>query len=86
MGKRLCNCDFSFLLIRLVSNVKNQSKLAKSLLVGGQCLDRVMFCISHCRVYFCFAKEHVQLRFAVQKSPVFRELWSKLEQPLQFCR
>ena len=30
---------------RLVSSVKNQSKLPESLLVGGQCLDRVMFCL-----------------------------------------
>ena len=29
----------------VVSSVKNQSKLPKSLLVGGQCLDRVMFCL-----------------------------------------
>ena len=27
----------------LISNVKDQSKLPKSLLVGSQCLDRVMF-------------------------------------------
>ena len=29
----------------VVSNVKNQSKLPKSLLVGGQCLNRVIFCL-----------------------------------------
>ena len=29
----------------LVSSVKNQSKLANSLLAGDQCLDRVMFCL-----------------------------------------
>ena len=29
----------------LVSSVKGQSKLTKSLLVGGQCLDKVMFCL-----------------------------------------
>ena len=29
----------------LVSSVKDQSKLLKSLLVSGQCLDRVMFCL-----------------------------------------
>ena len=45
MGKRLCNGDFSFLPMLLVSSVKDQSKLPKSLLVGGQCLDRVMFCL-----------------------------------------
>ena len=46
MGKRLlCNGDFSFLPMPLVSSVNNQSKLQKSLLVGGQCLDRVMFCL-----------------------------------------
>ena len=36
---------FHFCLFRLVSSVKNQSKLPKSLLVGGQCLERVMFCL-----------------------------------------
>ena len=29
----------------LASGVKDQSKLPKSLLVGSQCLDRVMFCL-----------------------------------------
>ena len=29
----------------LVSSVKNESKLPKSLLVGDQCLDRVIFCL-----------------------------------------
>ena len=29
----------------LVSSVKNESKLPKSLLVGGQCLDRAIFCL-----------------------------------------
>ena len=29
----------------LVSRVKNQSKLPKTLLVGGQCLDGVIFCL-----------------------------------------
>ena len=29
-------------------------------------------------------KEHVQLRFGVQKSSSFRECWSKLEQTWQF--
>ena len=41
----LCNCDFSFLPMPLVLRIKNQSKLPKSLLVGDQCLDRVMFCL-----------------------------------------
>ena len=45
MGKRLCNGDFSFLPMLLVSSVKDQSKLPKSLLVGSQCLDRVMLCL-----------------------------------------
>ena len=45
MGKRPCNGDFSFLTVPLVSSVKNRSKLQKSLLVGGQCSDRVMFCL-----------------------------------------
>ena len=45
MGKRLCNGDFSFLPMPLVSRVKDQSKLPKSLLVGGQCLDRILFCL-----------------------------------------
>ena len=45
MGKRLSDSDFSFLPMPLVSSVKNQSKLPKSLPVGGQCLDSVMFCL-----------------------------------------
>ena len=45
MGKRLCNGDILFLPLSLVLRVKDQSKLPKSLLVGGQHLDRVMFCL-----------------------------------------
>ena len=45
MGKRLCNSDFSFLPIPLVSSVKDHAKLPKSLLVGCQCSDRLMFCL-----------------------------------------
>ena len=45
MGETLCNGDFSFLPVTLVSSIKDQSKLPKSLLVGGQGLDRVMFCV-----------------------------------------
>ena len=45
MGERLCNGDFSFSPVPLVSSVTNQSKLLKSLLVGGRCLDKVMFCL-----------------------------------------
>ena len=45
MGKKLCNGDFSFLPMLLVSSIKDQFKLPKSILVGGQCLDRVMFCL-----------------------------------------
>ena len=45
MGKKLCNGDFSFLPIPLVSSVKDQSKLPKSLLLGDQRLDRVIFCL-----------------------------------------
>ena len=45
MGKRLCNGDFSFLPVPLDSSTKDQSKFPKSLLVGGQCLNRVMFCL-----------------------------------------
>ena len=45
MGKRLCNGDFSFLPMPLVSSVKNQSELPKSLLVGDQCLDGLMLCL-----------------------------------------
>ena len=40
----LCNIEFAFLPM-LVSNVKNQSEFPKSLLVGGHCLDRAMFCL-----------------------------------------
>ena len=36
---------FHFLPMPLVSSVKNQCNLPKSLLVGDQCLDRVMFCL-----------------------------------------
>ena len=45
MCKRLYSGDFSFLPMPPVLSIKNQSKLPKSLLVGGQCLDRVMFCL-----------------------------------------
>ena len=45
MGEKAnCNGDFSFLPMSLVLSFKDQSKLPKSLLVGDQCLDRVMFC------------------------------------------
>ena len=40
----LCNGDLSFLPMPLVSIVIDQYKLPKTLLVGGQCLDRLMFC------------------------------------------
>ena len=42
MGKRLCNGDSAFLPMLLVSCVKDQPK---SLLVDGQCLDRILFCL-----------------------------------------
>ena len=42
MGERLCNCNFSFLHVPPVSSIKDQSKLPKGLLEGGQCLDIVM--------------------------------------------
>ena len=45
MGKTLFNGEFSFLPMPLVSSIKDQSKLPKSLLVGAQGLDRVMFCL-----------------------------------------
>ena len=45
MRRGLCNGDFSFLPIPLVSSIKDQSKPPKSLLVGGQCLDGGMFCL-----------------------------------------
>ena len=45
MGEMVCNGDFSFLPMPLVSSIKDQPKLPKSLLVGGQGLDRVMFCL-----------------------------------------
>ena len=46
MGEKLCKSAFSFLpILVLVSSVSDQSKLPKSSLVGGQCLDRVMFCL-----------------------------------------
>ena len=45
MDKRKCNSDFSFLPRPLVSSITDPSKQPKSLLVGGQCLDRVMFCL-----------------------------------------
>ena len=43
MEKRLCNADFSFLPMPLVSNGKDQSELSKRSLVDGQCFDRLMF-------------------------------------------
>ena len=45
MEKRLFNGHFLFLPMLLVSSVKDQSKLPKTFLVDGQCLDRVMFCL-----------------------------------------
>ena len=45
MGKRLCDGDFSVSPMLLVSIVKDQSKRPKSLLLGGQRLIRVMFCL-----------------------------------------
>ena len=47
MGKGLHNSDFSFWPMPLVSCVKDQPKLSKSLLVGGDFSDRVMFCLKH---------------------------------------
>ena len=44
MRKQLCKDNISFLPMPGVYRVKDQSKLPKSLLVGGRCLDRVMFC------------------------------------------
>ena len=41
MGTMLRNSDFSFLPMLLALSVKDHSKVPKSLLVGGQCLDRV---------------------------------------------
>ena len=46
MEERPRNSDFSMLPMPPVSSVKDQSKLPKSLSVGGQCLDRVMFCLT----------------------------------------
>ena len=39
----MCNGDFSVL--PLVSSVKYQSERPKSLLVGGQCFERVIICL-----------------------------------------
>ena len=36
---------FLFLSMPLVSSVKNRYELPRSLLVGGQCLDEVIFCL-----------------------------------------
>ena len=67
MGKRLCNDDILFFPIGLISRVKDQSKVQKSLLVGGQCLNRVMFCLKPIDVdgfslkleqYLMFLKSH----------------------------
>ena len=44
LGKRTCDSDFSRLLALLVSSIKYQCTLPKSLLANGQCLDRVIFC------------------------------------------
>ena len=40
-----CNGDFSFLPVLPVSSVNDQSKLPKALLVGGQCSDKVTYCL-----------------------------------------
>ena len=44
MEKRLCNGNFSFLPMLLVSSVKDNLNDQTSVLLGGQRLDRVMFC------------------------------------------
>ena len=75
MRERLCNGDFSFLLVFLGSSVKDQSKLLKSLLVSGQCLDGVMFYLKPFGLndfsleltrYLMFPDRH----FIVQKSAI----------------
>ena len=59
MERRLCDGDFSFLPMPLVFSVKDQSKLAKSLLVGNQsfyCLTKI-YMRAKCsisRVFFLF--------------------------------
>ena len=68
MGKQLYNDEFLCLPMPLVSSVKNQSKLPPgSLLVGGQCLDRVTFCLKpfqfndfnlKLRKYLMFSNRH----------------------------
>ena len=45
MGKRQSNNDFSFLPVLPVSSVKDRSKSPKGFLLGGQCFDRIMFCL-----------------------------------------
>ena len=37
LDKRICNNDFSFLIIPLVTSIKHQCKLPKSLLPDGRC-------------------------------------------------
>ena len=77
MGERLCNCDFSFLL-SIVSSVKVQSKLPKSLLVGDQCLDRVIFYLKPfdfndfsltLTKYLMFPDSHLRLKILNQAFP-----------------
>ena len=45
MGKRIGNGNFSFLPVPLVSSVTYQSKPPKSILVAGQRLDKIIFCL-----------------------------------------
>ena len=43
--KKPSNSNVSFLPMPLVFSINDQSELSKSLLRGGQCFDRVMFCL-----------------------------------------
>ena len=45
MGKRSCTSHFLFWPMQSVSSIKDQFKLLKSSLAGGQRLDIVMFCL-----------------------------------------
>ena len=61
-GERPCNDDFSYLPMPPVSRVKDQSKLPKSLLVGGQCFNRVMTLIASVfNVSFLCKKSKIEL-------------------------
>ena len=92
MEERLCNGIFSFLPMLLVTRVKDQSKLPKSILVGGQCvwIDQCSFDFNDFSLeltkylmfpdshFFCVKKLHLQHQSATRFAyfRLTQERWS----------